>query len=195
MKWLWLCLLSSLSFAQTDIQSIIERDPFDPNRGQKEAEEEEAPVEEAPAIDLPILDGTMIIGKSKYAIFTYIEEGKPVTTRVKLKDKIAGYTLASVGPSSARLKGLGGRNQSIEVFAEKKNKKRGASKKAAKATKPGKKPTKPRSSATPIEQAGKKDPRISSTKKASPTPKRRQAPKRKTPPKISKSVQDRKTKF
>lgn len=94
---LGLCvLLSPASGAQDYIDTILSKNPFDPDRGaQPEVEE----VEEEPQIvprDLPVLDGTIIIGEYHAAIFSYREEGRPVSKAVTLNESIQGYTVVKV---------------------------------------------------------------------------------------------------
>ena len=93
MRWIFLTI-SLLVFAPNAwtqgpeaIQDIIDRNPFDPNRGAKEAEEEkeEETIEDEPmAVNLPILDGIMVLGRTKVAMFTFEKEGKPMSARVEM---------------------------------------------------------------------------------------------------------------
>jgi len=91
---LMLALFAGAAAAQ-DIQSIVDRNPFDPDRGRKEdvdAEEEEAVPVVAPE-ELPTLDGTMIMGEVKIAMFSLVQDGKPATARVVMDAGGSDYTL------------------------------------------------------------------------------------------------------
>lgn len=63
--------------AQDIIDETIARDPFDPDRGKEpeEPEEEEVVEEAPPPVEVKqvsfILDGTMMLGKTRYALVTY----------------------------------------------------------------------------------------------------------------------------
>ena len=100
MKVLFLLLLSVFAvdfqqaWCQDDIQSILERDPFDPDRGKKEEEEivdEEEPL--LPPQDLPILEGTIIVGQTRIAMFSFMDAGKKVSVHAVFKESESGYML------------------------------------------------------------------------------------------------------
>lgn len=83
--WLFI-FLGGLAWSQ-DIQSILERNPFDPNRGKQEEEqvEEEPEIEEIEVEELPILDGTMVLGSTRVAIFSFEQDGTKMSARVEMK--------------------------------------------------------------------------------------------------------------
>ncbi len=158
-----LCLLGATALAQ-DIQSIVERNPFDPDRGKKDDADQEQAEEAAPEVDpdeLPSLNGTMIIGDTKIAIFSYVEAGKPVTARVVLDDVTKDYTLHLRGEEiseqrNGRLAGykindihanyveFAGGDSAIKIkMHANRDKKRGGSKKAAAKT-PQRVPNRPK---------------------------------------------------
>jgi len=108
MKLIICFLVGCSAFAQPDIATIVDSDPFDPDRGRKEVVEEEIMEEEAPKpLDLPTLDGTMVIGKKKLAMFTYMEEGKRRFTSVTINQTVAGYKLTQIKGSEVQLVGSG----------------------------------------------------------------------------------------
>lgn len=81
---------------------ILERNPFDPDRGQVEAEPEE-PVEVVP-VGMPILEGTLLFGDTQFAIFSGKEEGKRVSFRVPLEGDFNGYTLVHIDRNFVQLR-------------------------------------------------------------------------------------------
>lgn len=103
MKWI-LCLVLATSLYGQDLETTLERNPFDPTRGVKDAVEPEEPGEE-PVVtdDMPILDGTIIAGELKIALFTYTAEGKPQSARVRVNDKIAQYTVVEIERNTVKL--------------------------------------------------------------------------------------------
>ena len=98
---IFLLLLSSLLplplMAQVDeIQSIVEHDPFDPDRGKKEEDTEETDIaepDEAPSIELPVLDGTIIYGDTRIAVLSFQQDGLNLTARVEMLPDKQGYQL------------------------------------------------------------------------------------------------------
>ena len=139
MKYLLVFLIACAAWAQPDISSIVENDPFDPDRGRKEAAEEQVLEEAAPPpTDVPVLDGTMVIGKKKFALFSYMEEGKRKYQSASLNEVVAGYKITLIQDREVQITG-GGSPVSLRLFSGEKTK-RGGSKKAARKPAP-KKPT------------------------------------------------------
>lgn len=101
---LWLLLAASLAlWAQNDIQSIVERDPFDPDRGKKEeVEGQEEAVEDIGIEDLPILDGTMIIGNLRIAMLSFTKDGRTIAARVEMRDGQQGYRVFLRDPGAEK---------------------------------------------------------------------------------------------
>lgn len=123
-------------YAQDDYQHIVDRNPFDPDRGQvEEVEETEAP-EETRIVEEGhnfILDGTMIFDDRRLAILSYREAeatNKPERTRSRIRrmrrgqstpqsnasvtskilhlnDEFQGYTLVEIRTDSVTLRGDG----------------------------------------------------------------------------------------
>lgn len=131
MRRIWLILMTSFLplFAQLNLQSIIDRDPFDPNRGQVPEVVEE--VEEAPPPPppiLPVLDGTMVIGDMKLAILTNTAEaGKEVTTeRVRLNESFMGYTVSEINSESVKLSSGPGVSIEVRLYSGKKTNRGGS---------------------------------------------------------------------
>jgi len=114
---------------QEYIDNILDRDPFDPERGQ---ETDEVEVVEPVVVErnLPVLDGTLIIGEKRIALFSFLEEGRPTTERVLLNETVAGYKLVTIDRSFVELdRGAG--PIKLELYSgQKKN--RGGSKESAK---------------------------------------------------------------
>lgn len=128
-----LALACPLAWAQT-VSGIIDRDPFDPDRGREEVVEEEEPEPEpevvVPKGELPTLDGTLMIGKEKYAIFTTKDRGKETTHRVRLNEKIQGLRLAHIDLNHVELDG-GGPPIKIEMWTGEKKNRGGTAKRAS----------------------------------------------------------------
>ena len=105
------CLLPLPVAAQVDeIQSIVDRNPFDPDRGKKEEEEDPEETEaedEAPAVDLPVLDGTIIYGNTKIAVLSFQKDGMNLTARVEMLPENQGYQLYLREKKKAAKKGRG----------------------------------------------------------------------------------------
>lgn len=122
------------ALAQPDIATIVENDPFDPNRGRKEAVEEEVAPEEAPVpVDVPVLDGTMIIGKKKIALFTYMEEGKKRYMSASINEVVAGYKITDIADREVVLFGNGS-PVNVRLFSGEKASRGGTKKSQAKAS-------------------------------------------------------------
>lgn len=129
MKLIFCLLIGCSAFAQPDIATIVDNDPFDPDRGRKEVVEEAVLEEEAPMpVDLPVLDGTMVIGKRKLAMFTYMEEGKRKYASVTINETVAGYKLTQIKGSEVQLLGSGS-PVTLRLFSGEKTN-RGGTKKA-----------------------------------------------------------------
>ena len=134
-------LLAQPVQAQVDIQEVVERNPFDPKRGNKDDEletPEEANVLALPD-DVPVLDGTIISANLQIALLAYTDtEGKKVTARAKLDQKIGNYTLTQINPTSVELLESNGKTISLGMFedGQKKDGSRGGTKKVAKIKKP-----------------------------------------------------------
>ncbi len=95
MRYVFWLLLGMLAWGQ-DIQGIVDRNPFDPDRGKKDVEGKEPELDETPDIsarEMPILDGTMILGETRIAIFSLTHEGQPITARVEMKGNSGNYNL------------------------------------------------------------------------------------------------------
>lgn len=142
MKFIFIFFIACAALAQPDIASIVDNDPFDPDRGRKEVVEEQVMEEAAPPpADLPVLDGTMVIGKKKFALFSYMEEGKRRYQSVSINEVVAGYKVTQIRDREVKLMG-GGTPVSLRLFNGEKTK-RGGSKKAAKKAAPKKPKRKP----------------------------------------------------
>lgn len=143
MKYIMILFLATSVFAQ-DLESTLERNPFDPNRGIKEASEEVAEVEEAGVVtqDMPILDGTIIAGEFRLALFTFTAEGKPTSARVKVNEKVAQYTVVEIERNSVKLS-KGGEPIPVALYSGQKTK-RGGTKVVPKKTKKPQGRAKPR---------------------------------------------------
>lgn len=116
----------------------MDKNPFDPKRGQKEEEVVENLVEEAPA-DLPLCDGTLIIGEQRYAMFTFLVEGEQVSKTLQLNDSSNGYVVDAIEHNQVVLK-QGTKTHTIKLFfQEAKMENRGGSRKATKRAAPTRK--------------------------------------------------------
>ena len=133
MKILLLFFFCLSAWGQVDIQSILDRDPFDPDRGQKEEDKVEEEEEQILPLDLPVLDGTIIVGETRIAIFSFLLEGKPASARARLNDTVAGYTVNKIERNLVEITG-DAEPISLALYAGKKDK-RGGSKKAGRAVK------------------------------------------------------------
>jgi len=79
-----------------DIQHIVDRNPFDPDRGRVEEEEgaeTTPPEEDTIPEEMPVLDGTMVIGNMRVAIMSAQKDGKTVSIRVEMTGKGSDYLL------------------------------------------------------------------------------------------------------
>ncbi len=79
-----------------DIQHIVDRNPFDPDRGRVEEEietPEEVVEEDVAPEELPVLDGTMVIGSMRVAIMSAQKDGRPVSIRVEMTGQGSDYLL------------------------------------------------------------------------------------------------------
>ena len=124
-----LLLLVGPFFAQDLVNSIIEKNPFDPDRGQKPEEVVEN-VEEPLPSDLPVCDGTLILGESRYAMFTFLVEGKMVAECLEVQESSNGYLVKQIEPDRVILE-QGGNTHTIKLFyQDAKKDKKGGSRKA-----------------------------------------------------------------
>ena len=126
-----LLLLASPFFAQDLVNSIIEKNPFDPDRGQKPEEVVENVEEPLPA-DLPVCDGTLILGENRYAMFTFQVEGKMVSECLEVQERSNGYLVKQIESDRVILE-QGGNTHTIKLFFQdaKKDKKGGSRKSVA----------------------------------------------------------------
>ncbi|CAM2006452.1 hypothetical protein [Acanthopleuribacter pedis] len=95
-------------FAQNQVDDIVDRDPFDPNRGKEQVEEEEKVeeiVEVTPTNVEFQLDGTIIFPSRKMAIIKY----KPDPSEME-------------SPVAARVRNIAGRNQNPKTNVARRNK-------------------------------------------------------------------------
>jgi hypothetical protein len=120
-------MLCSSLLAQDLVEQIIERNPFDPQRGKVDAIVEEEVEEEAPPTNLPLLDATILFPGNPVAIFSFREEGEEKTEAVFLNGKVAGFQLVAVQTTSVLLRG-GGQEHQIVLFQQEGKKSRGGSK-------------------------------------------------------------------
>lgn len=119
------------------ISTIMERNPFDPKRGQKEAEEVEEVEEEVPA-DLPLCDGTLIIGEERYAMFTFLIEGEQVSKTLAINESSNGYMVKEIEHNRVTLQQANKTHTIKLFFQEGKMESRGGSRKATKRAAPAK---------------------------------------------------------
>jgi len=134
MKYIFLLMFSVVALAQPDIATIVENDPFDPDRGKKDIAEEEILEEEAPVpLDLPTLDGTMVIGKKKIALFSYMEEGKKRYKSASINEVVAGYKITQIQDRQVELFGNGS-PVNVSLFSGDKTNRGGSKKSQAKAS-------------------------------------------------------------
>jgi len=123
-----MCLTGAHLYAQSDIDRLLDRNIFDPDRGKKPEEETEEPEEvpvEVVSKDMPVLDGTLIIGETKIALFTYLQEGQPVSARVRVDEKVAGYTVQDITTDGVTLQG-GGQPMELALFSGQKENRGGS---------------------------------------------------------------------
>lgn len=105
MKFFILFLITSSLWAQDNIQTILERDPFDPNRGQVDEEEVEPEEEEEEVVlpdNMPVLDGTIIFGDVRIAMFSLEVNGQKLTARAEMRGASNDYVLYVRQPKSQR---------------------------------------------------------------------------------------------
>jgi len=110
---------TTLCFAQSDVDRLLDRNIFDPDRGKKVEEEIDEPEEvlaEEISKDMPVLDGTLIIGDTKIALFTYIKDGQPISARVSVDERVAGYTVRAITSNGVEIQG-GGAPVKIDLFS------------------------------------------------------------------------------
>ena len=122
-----IALTGTTVLGQSDIDRLLDRNIFDPDRGKKPEEEAEGPeeiIEEVIAKDMPVLDGTLIIGDTKIALFTYINEGQPTSARVSVDERVAGYTVREITRDGVKLQG-GGEPVTLALFSGQKDKRGG----------------------------------------------------------------------
>lgn len=112
-------LILNLTLWGQDIESILERNPFDPNRGKAEEETAEEVPEAEISDQLPILDGTVILGDTRIALFTVAKEGQPTSKRVKVNEEIAGYKVIAIDRLSVKVSG-NGQELSIAMYSNRK---------------------------------------------------------------------------
>lgn len=90
----------------TSTKEIIERNPFDPERGASKSRETEASSVAMQRIRGMVLLGTVILGKSRYAILQESQASRPSTPRaqpaqpgqlrLKLGDTVEGFKLTDI---------------------------------------------------------------------------------------------------
>jgi len=116
---LLMSLIRNLTLWGQDIESIRERNPFDPNLVRAEEESAEETPEAEVSEQLPILDGTVILGDTRIALFTVAMEGQPTSKRVKVNEEIAGYKVIAIDRLSVKVSG-NGQELSIAMYSKKK---------------------------------------------------------------------------
>jgi len=139
-------LFGSAAFAQEGVDHLLERNLFEPERGQKEddspEEEEVVPISK----DMPVFDGTVFIGDTKIAMFTYMLEGKQTSASIQLNEMVGGYTLTAIDRTKVELRG-GGSSVPLQLFSIESGQKtkRGGTKTVSKVKKPPRAPSKAKS--------------------------------------------------
>ena len=133
MKYLIFALIGLTCYGQ-DIENILERNPFDPNRGKAEEEATEETAEAEVTEQMPILDGTVIIGETRIALFTVTKEGQPVSKRVRVDGEVGGYKVLAIDRLSVKLAG-NGQELSVAMYSKQKAN-RGGTKTLAKSQTP-----------------------------------------------------------
>ncbi len=133
-----LCLTGAHVAAQSDIDRLLDRNIFDPDRGKKPEQEGEAPDEvEVPVVakDMPILDGTLIVGETRIALFTHVVDGETISASVGINESVAGYTVQDITTEGVTLK-AGGAPFELQLFSGQKEN-RGGSRAVASARRSG----------------------------------------------------------
>ncbi len=98
----FLFCLTAVGFGQNQIDDIVDRDPFDPNRGKKEEvveeEKEEEVIEVVPENVAFVLDGTVIFPNNRMAIIQYTPEPEPAVNRARMLPPKRGRNAARRSP-------------------------------------------------------------------------------------------------
>lgn len=112
--------------AQDDaVHTIVNNDPFDPERGVVEMEDTEAtPIVEDIVVedhDLPVLDGIILLGKSRMALFSNVvnQDGQSTNQTIRLNGNIAGYTVTTIERDHVVLS-TNGNQTTLRLFTGKK---------------------------------------------------------------------------
>lgn len=98
----FLFCLTATGFGQNQIDEIVDRDPFDPNRGKKEEVVEEEEVKEVVEVEPEnvtfVLDGTVIFPNLRMAIIQYTPEPEPAVNRGRMLPPTRGKNNARRSP-------------------------------------------------------------------------------------------------
>lgn len=121
-------------YAQPEaVETILQNDPFDPDRGAIIEAQEEKPDEVEAAVvpqeDMPVLDGVILLGKTRMAIFSQVqtEKGKNENRTVRLNGEVSGYRVTAIEREHVVLTAKG-QDTTLRLFSGQKQK-RGGSKK------------------------------------------------------------------